>query len=387
MTASFPPLIGRWPRLTLVALGAILFSNPVLACPFCTALRPTLAQQIERADVAVLGDVLAADGSTWKIRVQRTLRAADQTAPGSPIEISQRSTEGDLTSGELLLALGSKKNNSAAPLSWTTIALNEASFGYLVRSPVTRGDVAKRLIYFLPFFEHADPLIAEDAYLEFAHAPLDEIASLADRLPVDRLRDWLEDENVLPDRKGLYGLLLGLAAPAQGRTEIADDFWRWITAPATDFRSGFDGVLGGYLWMGKAEAVARLKNRYLNDPRARAGDLRHLLVAMRVYHDYGEDVAPEEFMRAYRRFLNFPAVAGLAVADLERWRDWQSLDRVASLFTEPGYEDGATDRAVIGYLSACPLAEATRHLARLKKLFPERVAAAEAVGAETSSGK
>ena len=177
------------------------------------------------------------------------------------------------------------------------------------------------------------------------------------------------------------------SASSQGRTEVADDFWRWISAPASDFRSGFDGILGGYLWLGKTEALARLESRYLDDPRPRTGDLRHLLTAMRVYHDYARDVAPEEFMRVYRRFLNFPAVAALAVADLCRWQDWQSVDRVASLFAERGYDDPATDRAVIDYLLACPLAEATRHLARLKKLFPDRVAAAEGMESSTSSGK
>jgi hypothetical protein len=108
---------------------------------------------------------------------------------------------------------------------------------------------------------------------------------------------------------------------------------------------------------------------------------------MQVYHDYGRDIGPDELMRVYRRFLGLPAVAALAVADLGRWQDWQSLDRVASIFVQPGYDDPATDRAVISYLLACPLAEASRHVARLRKLFPERVAAAERSELEASSGE
>jgi hypothetical protein len=360
---------------------------PAAACPFCTAPRPTLVQQIERADVALLGDVVEADGSTWKLRVQRTLKSADEIAAGRLIEIANSATDGNPASGELLLAMGARKEKASAPISWTVVILNEASFAYVVRSPTTRESAAKRLTYFLPFLEHADPLIAEDAYLEFAHAPLDEIGKLADRLPVDRLRDWLDDDGLSPERKGLHGLLLGLAASAQGRGAIAEDFWRWITAPASDFRSGFDGVLGGYLWMGKTGALDRLENRYLGDPRAAVGDVRHLLTAMRVYHDYGRDIAPEDLMRVYRRFLDRPAVAALAVADLARWRDWEPLDRVAALFVRPGYDDPATDRAVVGYLLACPLPEAGRQLARLRTFLPDRVAAAERMQAEPSTGK
>ncbi|HWB10943.1 MAG TPA: hypothetical protein VG826_17075 [Pirellulales bacterium] len=357
-----------------------------MACPFCTAPRPTLAQQIERADMALMGDVVAADGSTWKLRVQQSVKPGEEAA-GRLIEIANRSTDGNPTPGELLLATATKRDKPSAEVSWSIVVLNEASFAYVARSPTTRDATAKRLSYFLPFLEHADPVIAEDAYLEFAHAPLDEIGKLADRLPVDRLRDWLADADLPPERKGLYGLLLGLSASAQGRADIADDFWGWITAPASDFRSGFDGVLGGYLWMGRQEALARLEDRYLGDPPGAFGDLRHLQTAMRVYHDYGRDVALEEFMRGYRRFLDHPAVAALAVADLSRWQDWQSVDRVASIFGQPGYDDPVTDRAIIGYLLACPLPEARRRVVRLRKLLPDRVTAAERTATTTSGGK
>ncbi|HEV3340009.1 MAG TPA: hypothetical protein VG125_06620 [Pirellulales bacterium] len=338
--------------------------------------------------MALLGDVIGADVSSWRLRVQRTLKAGDETDGGGSIEIPNKSTDGSRpASGELLLALGSTKGKSSARAFWTTVPLNEASFGYVARLPLAQASVPRRLKYGLPFLEHSDPLIADDAYLEFAHAPLDEIARLADRLPVDRLRDWLADETVPADRKGLYGLLLGLAASAQGRQEIADDFWRWITAPANDFRNGFDGVLGGYLWMGKGRALARLEKRYLDDPRAGVGDVRHLLTAMRVYHDYGRDIGRDELMRAYRKFLGIPAVATLAIADLSRWHDWQSLDHVASLFGRPAYDDPATERAVIGFLLACPLPEAAGHVSRLRKLVPDRVAEAERLEQATPSGK
>jgi hypothetical protein len=372
-------------RRLLVAIFA-LQAVRVWACPFCTTLRPTLAKQVDAADVALLGDVIDANGPALKLRVQRVLKGTKKKDANQIVEITRAVTD-DVGSGSLLLAMGVSKRQPSTRLSWTALALNEASFAYVARSPGGSAPVAERLRYVLPFLEHSDALIADDAYLEFGHAPFDEIAKFAGQLPVDRLREWIADESTPPERKGLYGLLLGLAASDQKHDEIAEDFWRWITAPASDFRSGFDGVLGGYLWLGKKTALARLEERYLDDANARAGDLQHLLRALRVYHDYGHDIPGEELLRAYRGFLDHPSVAALAIADLARWQDWRSLDRVASLFGRAGYDDSATERAVVGYLLACPMPEAARQIARLRKLVPDRVAEAERLEETKSSDK
>jgi hypothetical protein len=196
----------------------------------------------------------------------------------------------------------------------------------------------------------------------------------------------LIDEATPPQRKGLYGLLVGLAADAQRRPEIAADLWQAVTAPGSDFRGGFDGVLGGYLWLEKKQGLARLEERYLDDPLAAMGDLRHFMTALRVYHDIGRDIAKDDLLHAYRRLLERPALAATVASDLRRWRDWQAVDQVASLFGRPNYDDSVTERAVIAYLLACPLPSAERHVARLRKLIPERVAEAE-LDAGESGGK
>ncbi|MGH7139782.1 MAG: hypothetical protein ACREHD_28915, partial [Pirellulales bacterium] len=170
------------------------------------------------------------------------------------------------------------------------------------------------------------------------------------------------------------------------RPEIGADFWRMITAPASDFRSGFDGVLGGYLWLEKEKGLARLERRYLDDSHAATGDLRHFMTALRVYHDTGREIPKNDLLRAYRRLLQRPALAATVATDLRRWQDWQALDQVASLFGRPAYDDPAIERAVIAYLLACPLPGAERQVVRLRKLVPERVAEAELEAGE-SAGK
>lgn len=374
-------------RLLLAAI-VHLTGTPLLACPFCTALRPTLAQQRDGADAAILGELASVEGPTWTVRVHRSLKESDRFPPKTLIE-TLPTDEGGLAirPGTLVLMLGSRQpGEDAHEYSWTAIRMNEASYAYVARLPSRKTSVAERLFYFVDYLEHADPLIAEDAYLEFGHAPFDEVAGIADRLPIDRLREWLIDDTTPPERKGLYGLLLGLAADAQERPEVIADFRRMITAPASDFRSGFDGVLGGYLWLEKETGLARLESRYLDNAQAATGDLRHFMTALRVYHDNGGAIPRDDLLRVYRRLLQRPALAATVATDLRRWQDWQALDQVASLFGRPAYDDPTIERAVIAYLLACPLPVAERQVARLRKLIPTRVAEAELEAGE-SGGK
>jgi hypothetical protein len=372
----------------LVAAVVWLECCSLQACPFCTAVRPTLTQERDRADFAFLGELSSIDGAKWKVRVHRLLKGGDdlkdQLVPvetlGDGGEVPRR--------GALLLAMGTHQpGQSSIDLTWKIVALDEVGFAYVARAPGVKTPSAERLLYFAAYLEHADSLIAEDAYLEFGHAPFDEMAKLAKRLPVDRLRAWLADDAVPPERKGLYGLLLGVAAAAQGRDDVAADFWRLITTPASDFRSGFDGVLGGYLWLERDKALAGLEKLYLDDPRAASGDLRHFMTALRVYHDFGHGITPDDLLKVYRRLLEHPELAGAALADLRRWRDWQALDRVASLFGRPGYGEATIEREIIAYLLACPLPAARQQIARLRQLVPDRVAEAERLLAGETEGR
>jgi hypothetical protein len=78
-----------------------------------------------------------------------------------------------------------------------------------------------------------------------------------------------------------------------------------------------------------------------------------------------------------RKGLARPELAAVVIADLARWQDWEAMGLVVGLFDKAGYPQTATDRAIVGYLSACPEPAAMRELDHLRKLSPRRVAAAE----------
>ncbi len=256
--------------------------------------------------------------------------------------------------------------------------MSELGYAYFVRAPAQRQPMRERLAFFSGYLEHADPLLAEDAYLEFGHAPFDQVAAVVDLLPMPSLRKWIVDPRVPQSRKGFYGLALGLARSETDRAENVALLRKLTLEPADDFRGGFDGVLGGYLVAAGEPALAIIEQNILGNPRAAEGDVRHAQTALRFCHEFGRrSIPPERLCAATRRLLSRPEFAAAATIDLGRWQDWEALDRVVALFGQPGYDTPETTRAVVGYLLACPSDRAARQLARLRKLDPKAVADAE----------
>src|SRR5690242_13406986 len=119
-------------RHAVIAVGLALATSAASACPFCTTLRPTLAQQIGNSDVVLVGEVIASDGSMLKVRVHKTLKDSDATGSKDAMEIKSAGATDELpTSGTLLLAMGARKGKPPGHIIWTTIGLNEASFAYV----------------------------------------------------------------------------------------------------------------------------------------------------------------------------------------------------------------------------------------------------------------
>jgi len=353
-----------------------------LACPFCTAVAPSLAQWREQSAVVALAEVVASPAAgPATLRLHRVLAGRENLGELDTL-IAQ--LDAAVTPGGLVLLFGKTMAGDDKAISWHAVAVNEISYAYFSRAPSLKVPTAERLRYFGRFLEHADPLVAEDAYLEFGHAPFDQVAQAADSLSLVDLRRWLVDPKVPPHRKGFYGLAVGLRAQGPERAAAAEFLKSLVVQPEDDFRSGFDGVLGGYLVLAGEPGLELIESRYLANPQARDGDVRHALTALRFFHEYGQGIPTERLSKAVVRLLSREEFAEAAIVDLARWQAWDSLERVTAVYERPTSELRAR-RAVIGYLLACPRADASEALARLRKRDPRGVADAEQVLSQTSS--
>ncbi len=266
--------------LVAVIAFQIGLTSPALACPFCTAVKPTLAQQVDSANVAFLGECTEVHPITSIPRgdfsVRHPLHGKELLTGLQAVQIKSAQ---DIKPGTLALILGTgDQETPLEKLDWQCVSLTEVGFAYVARFPDSRSSVEERLKYFARFLESADPLIAEDAFLEFGHAPYDKVMQVGNILSAAKLRDWMVDSNVPAERKGFYGLALGLTANGSGRTANLALLKKLVAAdvaPGGDFRAGFDGVLGGFLIADGRRGIDQITERIVTNPKAAEGDVRH----------------------------------------------------------------------------------------------------------------
>jgi hypothetical protein len=351
-------------------LALLLTAHLAAGCPFCTAVKPTLSQQREAADVVLIAEADAiADDPIATLRIHKVIKGKDRL-PDAPMLRTRLNFKP--AAGSLLVCFATDVDDVP---KWTAFNANEASLAYFAGAPDLRQAAHERLRYFARFLEHPDATIAEDAYLEFGHAPYDVVVRASDSLSMAKLRDWLSSEQVPEVRKGFYALALGLAKTTEDRRANTALLHKLVTAQENDFRAGFDGMLAGYLLLEGKQALEVIDQRFLDNPRAAQGDIRHALTALRFYAESGTEISHAELANALRHLLQRPEFSDRVITDLARLQDWSDVGQIAALYTTD------TDRrslrnAVVGYLQACPKKQATNELAKLRAKDPEGVAAA-----------
>ncbi len=369
-------------KVRLALLTALFCLSPVpclltpraAACPFCAAVTPTFAERRAEAEVLLLAEVETAG----RLLVRQTLQGRELWGSQEDVE----TTAAGLQPGDLALLLGKRKPDVAPPAwSWEIVPVDETRLAYFVRAPSTKKPTAERLRYFLKYLEHSDREIAADAFGEFGRAPFEAVAAVADGFPYASLRAWLVDPNVAGEHKGFYGMALGLAPEGAERIANTGLLRKAVVAETSDFRAGFDGMLGGLLLAEGTAALDLIDERFLRNPQAAEGDVRHAQRALRFYLQYGRAIPEARLQKSVALLLDRPATAAEALQDLTRRKAWDYVDRAAALFTQSPGDDPALDRAVVSYLLVCPRPEAATALRNLKAAAPQRTAEALRRGA------
>lgn len=414
------------PRIGAIGLGAavvIAGAAPPRAegCPNCGPPRPALVEQIDEADAVVL--------VRWVSAVKPRERADDETFPAefpvgesSPAEIGSTSYEivrvakaDSETIGpggriemvrfrpgkpdDLFLLMGKR----GVSLEWETpIEISEAGFAYIENAPAQDVPTRQRLEYYLKYLEFPDPLVAADAFQEFANAPYEDLEPLIDRMPRERLRKWIVDKEIVPTRLNLYGMMLGLCGDEEDEALLK----KKILEKSDEMRVEMPGIMSGYLTLAGEEGLRLLEEEKLT-PRlvevklpdgttkqADAVPFSETFAAVKAVEfmwDYEKGrVSPERLKQSMRIVLERSDLADFAIQYLSRWKDWKSQDRVIALYDAKGFEAAAIKRAIIGYFLACVrdvpkdatqepphVTQAKKHLATLRERDPKLVSDVE----------
>lgn len=366
---SFPArrILSNW---TIVVLGsALLLSTPQAspACPFCSAPSLTLAEQLAQADAAVLvqwvsgeqpgrgsSDSEAATDSA-EVSIPTVRRSVGSTSY-EIIEVvrgpEDKLKKGELVTisryragrrGDLFLLLGTE----AADLQWSSpLEVTETSFNYMKQAPSPEALPRERLSYFVKFLEFPDSLISNDAYAEFANAPYKDITPIAEKIPTEKVRQWISDPDTAPTRLGLYGLLLGLS----GTPADAELMKRKILEPSDEFRLGIEGVMGGYLLLTGHAGLDLIDETKLQNKDIPFSETYAAMQALRFMWTYGGRIEKPRLRQSMRILLARPELADLVIADLARWKDWGMIDHLMEIYDADEYSIPSIKRAIIRFM-------------------------------------
>lgn len=382
--------------VTALAMAALIVGGlavPAVACPFCGAVGESLSQRRDRSTCVAVGEAedKAGRDAVGLVRqgfiLHQFLEQGGPRNAAGPVGGEACGRAGDIVTARVAAPVAgtailfASRGAGVALLEWSAIAADEAVIGHVVAAPSTRAPAAERLAWFAGRLEHPEPRIAEDAFVEFGLAPFEAVRSVAGSLDAEKLRRWVGEPGIDPRRRGFYGLALGVvtaaatdaAVRAAGLAALRTE----IEKPANDFRAGFDGLLAGLLVAEGDDGLTFIEQRGLLAPTARPGDQRHLLAALRFARESLPDtISPRQIAAATAKLLASPVVAAEATIDLARYRAWDAVDAVAALWDTAGQDDSLVQRAVAGYLTACPLPAARAHLAGIRQRDPRRLDAA-----------
>lgn len=357
------------------AVAIVCAAGEVGACPFCGAVSQPLALRRDAAAGVAVGEAngpatLQPDGSLEQPFVLQQRLAGSRTInPGEQVNAAVAAPVRGTAAVFLARQPGPMGGGHRA------LEADEALLGYLATSPGVETPAAERLRWFAGRLEHPNPSIAEDAFAEFGQAPFDAVRDAADALPAAKLRAWVVEPGITQQRRGFYGLALGLVAAArpEEREACRQVLDNAINQPADDFRAGFDGILAGLLVADGDAGLDALIAKGLLAPSARPVEKRQMLAVLRfAWESLSGEIPRDHVAAATARLVASPVTAAEATVDLARYRWWDAVDEVAMLWTTLGDDDPLVRRAVAGYLTACPTPQAATHIATIRSHDPER---------------
>jgi hypothetical protein len=365
--------------LALAAAGLLAISSvgTARACPFCSAVSLTFAQEIKAADAVVIAQLVelpkgqtSVDGpiapgigeplAKSKFKIIEVLKGAEHLKKAKEVDAV---FFGDSPVGTefLITAIDPKA------LAWSTpIPLSDRGRKYLtdiMKLPETGAD---RLVYFQDYLEDEDQMLTRDAHDEFAIAPYEDLRVLAPKIKYEQLIKWIKTPDISPSHRRLYFTMLGVCGTEKD-VPLVESF---LKTKDRKLKVGFlDAMIGSYLAIKGPTALALVDDLFLKNQEAEFTDTYAAIQAVRIAQEAGI-LEKDKAAAAFHNVLKRPKIADLVIPDLARWQDWSVVDRMVELFMIPGDDSSWLRAPVLRYLQVCPLPEAKKQLAKLEALDP-----------------
>lgn len=350
----------------VVSIAGVQFAQ---ACPFCSAQQMTLSEEMKSNDMTVICKLVARPKN---VSADAPPEASEctfevlQALKGNPPKTIKILYFGEQPIGTTFLAFGIDPTNPA----WgTPVVMNQRSIAYVSALPKLPDSGAERLAFFQDHFEDEDPLLAADAYDEFAKAPYAELVALKNKMPRDKLLTWIGDKNVTTSRRRLYLCMLSVC----GKPADVPMLEGLIKNEDRSIRTALDAMIGSYLALKGTDGMPLVEDMFLKNQQAEYTDTYSAIMALRFIGQETHTIPRERLIEGMRHMLARPKLADLIIPDLTRWQDWTVMPQLVDLFKNATEESSWVRVPVVNYLRACPLPEAKVQLAELEKIDPDSV--------------
>lgn len=209
-------------------------------------------------------------------------------------------------------------------------------------------DVTGNLQFFFRYLENSDPVIARDAFLEFAKVSDAEIARVAGKLDPVKLRGWLNAERTPAERLSVYALLLGACG-----TEADARFLHSLLEKSSDRTiNAYDGILGGYIHLKPREGWD-LAYELLRDGRKSLPIRLAVARTVSFFHGARPKESRENVLKCLDAMISQGELADIAVEDMRRWEIRDRTRDILGLYGKKGYDAPLMQRAIIRYALSC----------------------------------
>ncbi|MGL4511821.1 MAG: hypothetical protein ACRCT8_01915 [Lacipirellulaceae bacterium] len=386
--------------LAAAVLVSAALAPVATACPFCTAETRTLTEEMTDSSVVLLGKLTAPAPSTGVTADDGVPYGFVDPETGAATFSVERVLKGD----DLMLGVESVDavyfgaddrettfflRGVGAPPDWSIpLPLSATATAYIGKLPSLPPAGVERLAFFQDYLEHADPLLAQDAYDEFARAPYQDVIDLRDRMDRDQLLAWIESPSTSPSRRRLFLTMLGVcgepedlkpieamltsdgrklgppvqagvAASLAGGGPIGGAIVSELALLGERQRKlGLDAMIACYLTLAAKhgdvdQALDLVDERFLKDAEA---DYSHVYAALMALRFLGEEqthtVPMARIVESARMLLANADFADQVIPDLARWEDWGVMERLEKMYLDSVENDSNkyTREPIITYL-------------------------------------
>jgi hypothetical protein len=359
-----------------LVLGVTLV-RPVVACPFCSSFSSTLTQDLAITEAAAFGVCVSApdaDDSAsypkYRFKVLDILKGDAVSAPGEEVVVPSATP---FSLGDQVLLVAVREENL---WEWGTVGpLSEAARNHIRKLETLPKSGLERMGYFLPLLLSEDTFLANDAFNEFAMAPIEEMATVKPLLDRRKVIATILDPDTKLELRRLHWTLLSLCGRPEDVQVALDAINRRLNEDEDTV--GFDSALSCAMVLGGEESLEMIEQRILAQSDARYRDIYSAVLAIRVHGTEFRQISRARLLESLRLVLEKPEVADLVIPDLARWEDWSQIDKLVELFAMPTEKSQYLRVPVVRYLQTCPLPEAKVALEKCKEIDPEAVRRAQ----------